>query len=228
MIVYLDLVILATIIVNFAFIKTIYLIFHEKIKIFKLILGLILSVLSLLLFIMPLSIYNLRYFIGIIIGLVSFNYDNLQNYIIKIALFYLLNMAFIGSLVVFNIHNILIMIIALLYTLILFIIENYKKTNKNIYYQVIINNKKLNAILDTGNETYYKGVPVVFIKLNFKDNSFIKIGELEIKNVLTNNVIDIYKGPNLIIKNKTINTYYAFTNNIQYDLILHQEIGGTK
>ena len=86
MIVYLDLVIISTIIVNYAFIKTISLIFKEKMNIIKIIVGLILSVLSLLLFILPSSIYNLRYFVGIIIGIVSFKYDNIQNFIIKIAL----------------------------------------------------------------------------------------------------------------------------------------------
>lgn len=228
MIVYLDLVIISTIIVNYAFIKTISLIFKEKMNIIKIILGLILSVLSLLLFILPSSIYNLRYFVGIIIGIVSFKYDNIQNFIIKIALFYLLNMAFIGTLVIFNIHNIILMLIALLYVLILFILENYKKYNSNIYHQVKINNILINAILDTGNETYYQGVPIVFIKNKYFNNEFKLIGSLAINNVNSIDIINIYDGPLIktINNEKEMKVYYAFSDTIQYDLILHQELGG--
>lgn len=228
MIVYLDLVIISTIIVNYAFIKTISLIFKEKMNIIKIILGLILSVLSLLLFILPSSIYNLRYFVGIIIGIVSFKYDNIQNFIIKIALFYLLNMAFIGTLVIFNIHNIILMLIALLYVLILFILENYKKYNSNIYHQVKINNILINAILDTGNETYYQGVPIVFIKNKYFNNEFKLIGSLAISNVNSIDIINIYDGPLIktINNEKEMKVYYAFSDTIQYDLILHQELGG--
>lgn len=228
MIVYLDLVIISTIIVNYAFIKTISLIFKEKMNIIRIILGLILSVLSLLLFILPSSIYNLRYFVGIIIGIVSFKYDNIQNFIIKIALFYLLNMAFIGTLVIFNIHNIILMLIALLYVLILFILENYKKYNSNIYHQVKINNILINAILDTGNETYYQGVPIVFIKNKYFNNEFKLIGSLAINNVNSIDIINIYDGPLIktINNEKEMKVYYAFSDTIQYDLILHQELGG--
>lgn len=228
MIVYLDLVIISTIVVNYAFIKTITLIFKEKIKIIRIVLGLILSVLSLLLFILPSSIYNLRYFVGIIIGIVSFQYDNIQNFIIKIALFYLLNMAFIGTLVIFNIHSIILMLVALLYVLILFILENYKKYNDNIYHQIKINNILINAILDTGNETYYQGVPVVFIKNKYFNNKFQLLGSLTINNVTSIDIINIYNGPNIKTKDnkKEMKVYYAFTDTIQYDLILHQELGG--
>ena len=52
MIVYLDLVIISTIIVNFAFIKLISVIFNEKINIIRVIIGLTLCIISLFLFIM--------------------------------------------------------------------------------------------------------------------------------------------------------------------------------
>lgn len=225
MIVYLDLVIISTIIVNFAFIKLISVIFNEKINIIRVIIGLILCIISLFLFIMPLEIYNLRYFVGIIIGSISFKYYDIRNFIIKITTFYLLNLSFIGTLVVFNIHSVLIMFIALGFIIVLYIIENYKnKINK--YYQVIINNKKYKAILDTGNEAYYQNVPVVFINSKHFNDDFKEIGMLTITSVANVDIVKIYKGPVLKINNKEIEVVYSFSNTLQYDLILHNEIGG--
>lgn len=225
MIVYLDLVIISTIIVNFAFIKLISVIFMEKLNAIRVICGLICCVLSLLLFILPIEIYNLRYFVGIIIGIISFSYYDIKNFIIKITTFYLLNLSFIGTLVVFNIHNVLIMLIALLFIIVLYIVESYKnKMNK--YYKVIMNNQILTAILDTGNEAYYKNTPVVFINMKYFNDSFNEVGKLTIYNVSTIDIINIYSGPLLTIKNKEIEVYYSFSNTLRYDLILHNEIGG--
>ena len=57
MIIYIDLLILSTILVNFVFIKTIALIFKEKLSMIRVSISLILSVLLLLLYFLPYQFY---------------------------------------------------------------------------------------------------------------------------------------------------------------------------
>ena len=86
-VVYLDLVILSTIFVNYLFITSIGYLIKERVKVIRTILGISISLLSLVLFIVPIKyIYNLRYFVGILIGVVS--YKKGKNKLIGISLMY--------------------------------------------------------------------------------------------------------------------------------------------
>ena len=147
MIIYIDQIIVSDIIVNYFFIKLIKVIFKEKINIFRLITGLLLSVMSISLFFIPAKyIYNLRYFIGIIIGFIVFYNKNIKACIIQIAIYYLINLSFIGTLVIFNINNIILLVLSMLFILVLFIISNYKDKvikDKKFEYNVRINKLKL-------------------------------------------------------------------------------------
>ena len=92
MIIYIDLLILSTILVNFVFIKTIALIFKEKLSMIRVSISLILSVLLLLLYFLPYQFYFfIRYFMGIIIGMIAFQKSDIKQKLIKIVIFYLLN-----------------------------------------------------------------------------------------------------------------------------------------
>lgn len=228
MIIYLDLLILSTILVNYLFIKTISVIYKEKLSLIRVIISLVLSVVSLLLYLLPYKIYFvIRYFIGIIIGMIVFKDNNKLNKLIKIIIFYLLNMAFIGTLVVFDIHSFIPMILSVIYIILLYIIQTYQK---NIYTKqtigIYINNVKYNAYLDTGNICCYNNRPVVFINKKHICNIYKELDEIKINTIGSDTYIKIYSGPNLIYNNIEYDVYYAFDDNLVYDVLLNNLMGG--
>ena len=99
MIIYLDLVILFTILVNVLIIEGIETIFNDKINIIRVIISSIMSVLLLSLYILPIGkLIFIRYLCGIIIGFVAFNKCSLPKMIIKLVLYYLFNLTLVGIL----------------------------------------------------------------------------------------------------------------------------------
>ena len=74
MVVYLDLVILTNILVDYAFLKTIALLYHERLKWYRVLISLLIGTGSLFLFLIPIKyLYNIRYIIGILMGLTAYN-----------------------------------------------------------------------------------------------------------------------------------------------------------
>lgn len=228
MIVYIDIVILSMILVDYAILKVIAIIYKDKVLKARFILAIIFSIGSLFLFLFPLKkVMILRYFVGILIVIVAYPYKNYKELILKIVSFYLLNIAFIGTITIFKIKNIFMLFLALLFVLLIRIIESYQNVaiNDNIFtYKVKIGELKLNAYLDTGNLTYYKGIPVVFIKDKYKlDKSFIKLGEIELKGINSCTIENVYEGPPLYINNTSEIVYYIFNSMINYDVILNRD-----
>lgn len=228
MIIYIDLIIISTIFVNYLFIKTINIMFKEKTSYIRLIVSLLVSVLSLALYLLPYKTYFvIRYFIGIIIGIIAFKNNNPKSKIIKIIIFYILNMSFIGTLVVFKIKNIIPMILSVIYIIFLYLIQNYKEVFKNEYiYKVKINKKTYKGYMDTGNTSTYKNIPIIYINKKYQTNEFKKIASTYISTISSNILIDIYEGDYLIYNKKKYNVYYSFTDNITYDLLLNNLMEG--
>lgn len=228
MIVYVDLIIFSTIIVNYLFIKTIAIIYNEKLNIIRTILALLISCISLLLYLLPYKTYFIiRYFIGILIGVIAFENNNIKNKIIKIVIFYILNMSFIGTLVVFKIKNIIPMILSVIYIIFLYIIQNYKDLYKKEYiYKVSINNKIYKGYMDTGNNSIYNNIPIIYMKNIYKTNKFKKIDTITILTISSTDLIDIYDGVELIYKKRKYKVYYSFTDNITFDVLLNNLLGG--
>lgn len=228
MIVYIDLIIFSTILVNYLFIKTITIIYKEKINIIRTIISLIISCISLLLYLLPYRTYFIiRYFIGIIIGIIAFDNNNIKNKIIKIVIFYILNMAFIGTLVVFQIKNIIPMILSVIYIILLYIIQNYKELYKKEYiYKITINNKIYKGYMDTGNNSTYNNIPIIYMRNTYKTTKFRKIDVISILTISSTNQIDIYEGEELIYKKRKYKVYYSFTDNITFDVLLNNLLGG--
>lgn len=228
MIIYIDLIIISTIFVNYLFIKTINIMFKEKTSYIRLIVSLLVSVLSLALYLLPYKTYFvIRYFIGIIIGIIAFKNNNPKSKIIKIIIFYILNMSFIGTLVVFKIKNIIPMILSVIYIILLYLIQNYKEVFKNEYiYKVKINKKTYKGYMDTGNTSTYKSIPIIYINKKYQTNEFKKIASTYISTISSNILIDIYEGDYLIYNKKKYNVYYSFTDNITYDLLLNNLMEG--
>ncbi len=231
MIVYVDLLIIATIIVNFAFIKTISFFAKEKLNPFRVILGLIISVFSLLLYFLPYKAYFIiRYFIGVFIGMIVFKTKDVKIKIIEIVVFYMLTMTFIGTLFVFQVKNVIIMFVTMVYVIILYIIQNYQNIfNKDIYI-IKIGKTKLKALFDSGNLSTYKNLPVIYLDSKYLNDKFIKNGQMVVQTIKDISLVDIYRGPKLFFNNKEYDVVYSFIDNLfsisnnKYNVILNSNL----
>lgn len=228
MIVYLDLVLIATLITDYVILKTISMVWKEKIIIYRFIIALIFSLINVLLFIFPFKhLMIIRYFIGIVIVIIAYPIKSIKDIIIKIIIYYLLNIAFIGTIVIFKVNNFMMLFISLLFVIISWIIENYKgvviNENKNTY-KIKINSVTLKAYLDTGNTVYYQGIPVVFINDKYQQIfNFIKTGILQIQGINGTSKVTIYDGAPILINGNSVIVKYAFTNIENYDVLLHRD-----
>ncbi len=161
-------------------------------------------------------------------GMIAYNSKNPKKRLLMIISFYIINLVFIGSLVIFEIQNIFFLLITMIYTIILTMIENVlnKKINKEDEYIVKMNNINLIGLLDTGNTCYYLRKPVVFIKEEHFSEEFIYIGNLEIEVINSSQKVKIYRGPKILINDRQYEVYYSFTHIDQYDIILNNSMGG--
>lgn len=228
MIIYWDLVILTNIIIDYAFLKTIAVIFNEKIKIVRLILGLLIGSFSLLLFLMPIKyLYNLRYIMGILMGMIVYKVNKPKKRFLMIISFYIINLVFIGSLVIFEVNSLFFLLITMFYVIIITMIEKIlmKKIKKETKYLVKINNQILKGLLDTGNNCYYLNKPVVFLDNKYYNDCFYFISCLEINVINSKEIIKIYSGPRISINNSIYEVYYSFSNIEEYDIILNNMLG---
>lgn len=228
MIVYLDLIILINILINYIFIKTIKIVFKEKLTIKQLIFSLVLSIISFGLFFVPIKyIYNIRYFIGIFIGLMAFNKNDIKKLIIQISIFYLLNISFIGSLIIFNINNVFLLFLCAIFISFLWFIDSFKKVkddNKTLY-KVKIQNKTYIGYLDTGNNSYCDNIPIIYLDINELNNNFKFYKDIRVFTINGYTKVDIYKGPLLYINNSNYVVYYSFIKSLGKKVILNKELG---
>lgn len=228
MIIYWDLVIITNLIVDYAFLKTISVIFNEKIKLIRLICSLLLGSFSLLLFLIPIKyLFNLRYVIGIMMGMIAYNVKKPEKRLLMIICFYIINLVFIGSLVIFEIQNIFFLLITMIYVIIITIVEKVltKKIKREKEYVVEINKQLLRGLLDTGNNCYYLNKPVVFLEKKFFSNEFVFLNCLEINVVNSKQIINVYSGPKILMNNFQYEVYYSFTSIERYDIILNNAMG---
>lgn len=226
-VVYIDLVILSTLAVNYLFIKACSIFLKTRLSIIRTILALTVSVGSIFLFLVPIKyIYNLRYFVGILIGLIAFK--DKENKLLGISIIYMLNLSFIGSLVVFKIDNYLLLLITCILIIFIYSIEYlYKKIIKKDHheYNVLINNQKYVGIYDTGNRSLYQDCPIVYLNQKYFSDIFIKIGSVLIDTINGTSLIDIYQGPIIFINKREYQVFYGFSN-IKEDIILNYYMEG--
>lgn len=226
MVIYLDLVFISTIVVNTLIIEAVECFFNEKINIIRVLICDILSCLLLTLFILPIGkLIFIRYFMGILLGVIAFNKCSITKRIIKITLYYLLNLSLIGTLAIFKINNLFFLMLCTLFIVIISIIISYQNNNELI---VSINNKTLIALHDTGNSCYYENIPICYLDKKFKTKDYSFYKEIEINTISGPTLIYIYIGPNIYINKKKYNVFYAFSNISNYDIVLHKDIGGLK
>lgn len=223
MVVYLDLVILTNILVDYAFLKTIALLYHERLKWYRVLISLLIGTGSLFLFLIPIKyLYNIRYIIGILMGLTAYNSNKAKKRFLMIISFYLINLSFIGSLVIFEIKNSLFLLVALIYIILLHIIEKILKINYQNDCIVKINQNTLIGLIDTGNNCFYNDIPIVFLQKKYYSDDFVYFGNIQISTINNQNILEVYQGPILMTNKKEFKVLYCFSEIQDYDIILNK------
>lgn len=226
MIIYIDLVILSTLLVSYSFLKLIYLINNIHYSKIRLYISTFVSTLSIILFFIPYKYISfIRHLYGILVGLIAFKTNSIKYKIKLITSFYILNYLFIGTLVVFKIDKLIYVIVFLLFTVVLFIIEKIKLNSSNVIY-ITLNNQLLKTLIDTGNICSYQNIPIAFLRKNLFNDEFIKIGEILTKCINEEVLVDIYIGPLIMINQQSKICYFAFVDISSYDCIIGEELGG--
>ena len=79
---------------------------------------------------------------------------------------------------------------------------------------------------DTGNNTNYLNVPIVYLSQSLYNELFLYVTDIEISTVNNISKISIYQGPKIVIDKKSLNVYYAFCNidTKEYQAILPNNI----
>ena len=199
-VIYLDIIVLLDILINFIFLIFIERIYNEKKSLIKIIVASITGGLLII------PVFYYKYYLKIfkilggliIVLLLSFTNEK-SKVIIKISLFYTINFSFVGLLTTFKITKWYILIASIVVILIIVFLENYRKYHifiRDCEYNVIIysNNKlyKIKGLLDTGNISSFLGYPIIYIneKYNLKFDSLDKVNI----NIETVNGINCTKG----------------------------------
>lgn len=228
MIVYLDLVLISNLIVDYSFLKTIALVYKEKIKWYRMLIALIIGTMAIWLFILPIKyLYNVRYIIGIFMGLTAYNTPKPMKKFLMVISFYIINLFFIGSLVIFKINDIWFLFITMLYTIVVIILEKVIYRNLKIKYEYLIKilNNDVHAMLDTGNNCEYSGKPVVFIDYKWLDSNYQYLGVKIIKTINHQELVKIYTGPKILFNGTEYDVLYGFSEIENYDVILNSVMG---
>ena len=217
MIIYLDVIIFLNFIINYCFMQLIYILFHEKENIIRIILSSLISVMLLLSFLLNHHIYNFIKIIGgIILILFAFKYTTKKRFIINVCLFYLLQYSFIGILSIFNITGCFCLLILLVVCLIVVIIFNKNQFEyKNYNIELKINNKQIKMIgfLDTGNVASYWNKPIIFLDKKFYNKDFKVYTIINIKTINGIEYINCYRPEYFYINDNKISkdVLIAFT-----------------
>lgn len=227
MVIYWDLVLIINVIVDYAFLKTIAIIFKEEIKWYRALIAILLGSCSLLLFFIPIKyLYNIRYVIGILMGMVAYKCLNPMKRFLMIISFYIINLIFVGSLIIFEVQNTFFLLLMMFLVIILTVMEKIlNKKIKNELYCVKIQNRKLKVLLDTGNNSYYLNKPIIFLDNRLLNNEYQIIGKIEIMTISGKQLIEVYQGPNIQINNQIKDVFYSFCKLDNYDAILHSTMG---
>ena len=188
--IYIDMVFLLNIILDFLLLMSVSVILTRNAKLKRIILGSMIGGVSTTLLFIEINtiiLFFLKIILGIFMVIATFSYKNIR-YTLN-NLFYLLTISFIlsGILYLFidkEYYNYLIIISCFIIIPIIYI-KQLKKYNDNYtnYYRVLIyyNQKKYNltGFLDTGNKLYdfYKNRPVILtdIKIKVNDNNIIYV-----------------------------------------------------
>lgn len=221
MTIYLDILIALNFIVNYCFVKIIYLLFNEKVNLFRIILSSLLAIILLFSFLFNYIIFNIVKIIGgVLIIFIAFKYTNKKRFIIMTTLYYLLQFSFIGVLSIFNVKGCSVFVFLLLICLLMIIYSKKCNIYNEKTYKVIIKLVKetieLEGFLDTGNTACYYEKPIIFLDYQYYNNKLQVCNTIKIKTINDEQYINCYKPINfyLVDNNKKIakDVLIAFTS----------------
>ena len=243
MTIYIDMVFLLNIILDFILLMSVSVILTRNAKLKRIILGSMIGGVSTTLLFVNISsmiLFLLKIVLGFFMVIATFSFKNIK-YTLN-NLFYLLTISFILSGILYLFLNKLIYNYFLLIFFFIIICYIYIKQMKNYqenyvnYYQVKIlyNNKKYDLVgyLDTGNKLYdpIKKRPVILtcVKINILDKDLIYVPFTSIN---TEGIIKCFKPDKLFVNNKLFNNYLIGLSNKKIkidgvDLILHSKMKG--
>ena len=243
MTIYVDLVFLLNVFLDFILLMSVSVILTRNAKVSRIILGSILGgVSTLLLFINLSSITSLflKLLLGLLMVLTTFGYKSIK-YTFN-NLFYLYTLSFsVGGVMYLlmekGFYNYVILIIGFIIVLFMYIkqIKNYQNNYSNYYsVELYFKNKKylLTGYLDTGNKLYdsYKHRPVIITskKINYKLEEIIYVPYISLNN---QNVLKCLKPDKIIINNHIFNNYLVGISNDKFKIdgincILHSKMKG--
>lgn len=198
MIIYIDIIIFLNFIINYCFIKLIYLLFKEKVNKKRIITSSILSVLLLLSFFTNYIVFNIvKIFGGLLLVFVGIKYSNKKRFIIMSCLYYLLQYSFIGVLSIYNVKGCLIFVLLLLICILMIICMKKSHIYDKKTYKVIIKlfdeEVMLDGFVDTGNMASYYDTPIIFIDKKYYNNNLIIEHTVELKTINDRKYVNCYK-----------------------------------
>ena len=243
MIIYVDLVILLNVFLDFTLLMSVSVILTRNTKVKRLLLGSIIGGLStILLFINvnTLVSFILKILLGIMMVIASFGYHSIK-YTLN-NLFYLYTFSFSVGGVMYLLmdkayYNYIVLIGGFIISLIFYIkmLKKYQTTYHNYYsVEIVIKNKKylVTGYLDTGNKLYdtYHHRPVVIIDKNIKYEleDVIYVPYLSLNN---SSVLKCLKTDKIIINNKEFNNYLVGLSSKKINIdgincLLHSKMKG--
>lgn len=179
MVVYLDVLFFFDSVIHFIFSFFIEKIYNDKVKITRIVFcSLISGILSVLALFSSFIFMTFKITLGLLLGLITFKAFSKSQKVIKISLYYLMNLGLVGLLASFRINKWYFLLIAIIILLILVMLEICKKYDifiKRSTYNVLLVFKNiklnLNGFLDTGNQMLVDGVPVIFVNQKYQISS---------------------------------------------------------
>lgn len=243
MIVYLDLVCLLNIFLDFILLMSVSVVLTRNAKIKRIILGSMIGGVSTLILFVHLNSFTSLIFkiiLGIIMVITTFGYKNLKYTLNNLFYLYTLSFSIGGVMYLFMnkmIYNYVILIIGFFIVSILYIKQIKKfQNNYSEYYEVeiIYQNEhfKLTGYLDTGNKLYdmYKHRPVILVdkKIKYHDEDVIYVPYLSLNE---EKILKCLKADKVIINQHVFKNYLIGLSKKKFkidgiDCILHSKMKG--
>ena len=241
MVIYVDLVLLINIILDFILLMSVSVILTRNTKIKRIILGSLVGGISTIMLFINLSSllsFILKIILGLLMVLVTFGYQSIK-YTFN-NLFYLYTLSFSVGGVMYLLmdkvdYNYLVLIIGFIVVLFFYIkmIKNYQVSYNNYYkVRIYIKNKIYDVIgyLDTGNKLIYHNKPVIILdkKIKYSLEDVVYVPYTSLNNT---SVLRCLKTEKIIINNHVFNNYLVGISNKKInidgiDCILHSRMRG--
>jgi len=231
MVIYIDILIFLNFIVNYCFMKLIYLIFNEKVNKIRLILSSVVSIILLFSFLFDYIIFNIIKILGgLLLVFIAFKYSNKKRFVIMTCLYYILQFSFIGVLSIFNIKGCTILLFLLFICLLILVYSKknliYNNKNYRILCKLVDEYIEIDGFIDTGNRANFNEYPIVFLDKKYYSKKLSVFGVGNIKTVNGIEFINCYKPKEFYIidKNKKISkdVLIAFSNfNNEFNCLLN-------